>query len=1020
MSSGTDTIVNAGLGLIQSAFADAIKKTYDSASVLLDTLINGSSKGLDDAGLKAARKTALDNLKKRIKDDVAFGKDFATKVGGPVGTIKDAVGKMGKALGEPGGVLAGAKAAAYFADVLKYANEAIEGIADAAQPITGPSGAEKAQQKKIRDAIAAIDDPFTAPIRAIADKAGDAVVVAFNAVAKELFGIDGAAKKLAESDSLKWDREKKRFSAFIGKPKEEKPPKTKPGDAPAVNHGAVALITIDDTWLEVFLDLGAAPPRFGVKVESYVKAGLRGDPMLKSLIPTGADATDKSHVALEINSEDGLTLGEGKEERITLPVRFASAGVELRELAIGKTDSKQDTVEWLDVTAVVAAKFGEALAIVAEGGGIRLVSTNGGRFVPNPKLPDGLGFALAAGPVTGGGYLRHRSIEDDFGGMVDLKIGPVGVTAAAIIDPDPFSFVAVMGVRFAPKIELSFGFTLNGLGGLVALDRALSVDAMAGALKDGVVSNLLFPDDPIKQAPKILDQMATVFPAQAGALAIGPIVELGWGSQSGFVRAKLGVVLSLPDPAVVILGSAQIVVPPPEAGAAVPKVVDLKLDMMAVFTPDEVYFRASLGQSKIAGVPVSGDFGMIARWANGADFALSAGGFFPQYAAPPRLKDLRRIGLPLSPPVKAVTLSATAYFALTANSLQLGGQVSLKATIGPVNGEAEFGLDALFEWSPNIHFIFDVRASVKIKWNSYTVAGASFHGRLEGATPWHLEGKASVSILWWDVDFEPGPWTWGEAAPAQLAPVKALDAVAEAMGAKAAWSARSVTHRQTVRVHASDAETTLLLEPLSVLAVKQERVPIDTDIQRLGPNPTAERRLTFDTPGFVVGGKFAPAPIFGQVEADFAPGQFLNLTRDEQMSRPAFEKRPAGVELAAQPGVEAGPKAQVDLGWETFYPSVEQKGPSRFSPVWKLDAIAPAVLKVAPVAMAKQIADPYGPVVNPAETIGVRDPGLKDVAGLDQFGTAIAVGVTTVEAASLVAEAALAGVRLQGITAGMH
>jgi hypothetical protein len=45
---------------------------------------------------------------------------------------------------------------------------------------------------------------------------------------------------------------------------------------------------------------------------------------------------------------------------------------------------------------------------------------------------------------------------------------------------------------------------------------------------------------------------------------IGPVAQIGWGSQAGFVKAKVGVVLCLPDPKIVLLGALEIAVPSTE------------------------------------------------------------------------------------------------------------------------------------------------------------------------------------------------------------------------------------------------------------------------------------------------------------------------------------------------------------------------------------------------------------------------------------------------------------------------
>ena len=51
-------------------------------------------------------------------------------------------------------------------------------------------------------------------------------------------------------------------------------------------------------------------------------------------------------------------------------------------------------------------------------------------------------------------------------------------------------------------------------------------EALRSGLRTGALAQLLFPSDPIGQAPTILDTLASVFPPQSGGFVIGPMVSL--------------------------------------------------------------------------------------------------------------------------------------------------------------------------------------------------------------------------------------------------------------------------------------------------------------------------------------------------------------------------------------------------------------------------------------------------------------------------------------------------------------
>ena len=85
---------------------------------------------------------------------------------------------------------------------------------------------------------------------------------------------------------------------------------------------------------------------------------------------------------------------------------------------------------------------------------------------------------------------------------------------------------------------------------------------------------------------------------------IGPIIELGWGSQAKIVEAKLGIILSLPDPMIIILGSVRI-----RAPSKVTPLTDFRCEIYGEISADRLLIIATLRDSTIAGIHVSGDMG---------------------------------------------------------------------------------------------------------------------------------------------------------------------------------------------------------------------------------------------------------------------------------------------------------------------------------------------------------------------------------------------------------------------------
>jgi hypothetical protein len=85
------------------------------------------------------------------------------------------------------------------------------------------------------------------------------------------------------------------------------------------------------------------------------------------------------------------------------------------------------------------------------------------------------------------------------------------------------------------------------------------------------------------------------------------------------------------------------------------------------------------------------------------------------------------------------------------------------------------------------YFIFIVDAGIEIKAFGETLTGVSFHGELSGMHPWHLEGTASVDILFWTVHADIGPIEWGEPDTSIAESVNPLQIAQSALMEDSAW-----------------------------------------------------------------------------------------------------------------------------------------------------------------------------------------------------------------------------------------
>ncbi|WP_085027887.1 DUF6603 domain-containing protein [Ensifer aridi] len=877
-------------------------------------------------------RTALDKLKADVDALSAEGKLIDKAIKDEIAIAKQAVIDCDAEIKKDPFELANATATAYFLGeifsafdraLLKSAKAAAHGNAD------------------IEKAIAGITAPWKRPFQEL----GSSFTGDFDTAALKLFRIPGASARLAST--LGFDRSKLRIEMKLVQVGQ-----IIPDGVPTA--GGKPIFSFDGVDLVAFLSFKNKSV-LGITLRSKLKAGLRGDGLVSKVIPDGAPSTDASYSAITLDTDKGLTFGDEGSKSIILPVRFDYPGVELREVALVLPETGGKSGE-IQLRTTIAGKLGEVLGVVVEGSGIAL---EGDTWTFKPRPPDALGVRVKVPVVTGGGYLRQSEDFKQLKGALDLRIGPIGITAFALISTEPFSLVVVMSVQFHPKIELGLGFTLTGVGGLLALDRRTNFDEFRKGIHDGTASLLLFPDDPIMSAPKILTKLEKVFPA-AGAnehtFVVGPLLKLGWGSQAGFVLAKLGVLVVLPDPKVVLLGSLDIGIPSAEVKPEL-RIIDLHAELYGEIDPEYLLLRVSLSRSRVGGVPITGDIGLFIRWVAEPTFAICVGGFHPRYSQKPKeLADLQRITIDLSPgKYDWLHITAKGYVALTASSLQFGAGIWLSAEIGPAAGEAWISLDAIFVWSPRFYFEAVLDAGLSVKVFGETIVGVRFTGTLKGTTPWHIHATAMVDLpIVPDLPFEVGPIEWGEkdASVPQVLNPRLL--VVDALKRPTAWAAELPRGADMMVRFAEGRDDVVLVHPLGILSVRQELVPLDRKIDRIGQNPVQPNTVSL-------------APSDGEkafvslMQAPLPPGHFFDLPKDQQITLPDFDDYPVGIRFSSENQPLHGTGLGASYSWETCYPQENfGRGKDQLKFLGALAAFA--LDRNAVAAAARERVNPY---VNP-------------------------------------------------------
>ena len=555
----------------------------------------------------------------------------------------------------------------------------------------------------------------------------------------------------------------------------------------------------------------------------------------------------------------------------------------------------------LSLGADVKATLGPLVAVVRELGVttvFRLSDEGDGNAGPLDvtigfKPPTGVGLSIDAGAVKGGGLLNIDPERGEYAGMLQLSILElVTVTAIGVINtklPDNsegFSFVAIISVEFNPGIQLGFGFTLIGVGGLVGLNRSVDLDALASGARSGSIDTILFPKDIIANATKIISDIRIIFPPEDETFLIGPMTKFGWGTPT-LISLSLGIIIEVPGN-FAIVGKLTVAIPDERAPLIIIQVAFIGA---IEFNKKRGWFFAILYDSRVIYMTLEGGMGVLAAFGSDANFIVTVGGFHPSYN-PPALPfpDIPRIAINiLNTPVAKVIV--TAYFAVTSNTVQFGAHANLYFGIKIASIEGHIGFDALFQFSP-FYFTITISASLSVKLFGAGLFSVSFRGTLEGTSPWHIEGTGSISLLFWDVhvDFSK---TWGDKEDTTLPPIEVLPILAAEFEKVENWTARlenSNSLRVTLRT--IDPSIELVLHPVGTLAITQRAVPLAITLDKVGSQrPSDANRFSIDAATVGIEKR-------GVIEESFAIGQFQNKTDDQKLSAADYEKEEAGLNLS--------------------------------------------------------------------------------------------------------------------------
>lgn len=672
-----------------------------------------------------------------------------------------------------------------------------------------------------------------------------------------------------------------------------------------------------------------AEPQIDAKLKG-VKLGVDtsgADGFISSIAGSrGLEAT--SDLELEWSASSGFKFHGAGTLHISIPVNLSIGPLSISMLDLEVGFDSGNVVAKLAITA--SATLGPVAASI-DGIGVKaelsfpqskgaLPTKLGIEFKP----PTGLGIAVHEGPISGGGFISFDPDAGRYFGAVELSVYDISVKAFGLIETKVpgvnFSFVIVISAEFT-AIQLGFGFTLNGVGGLVGINRSVDSNALAGLVRAGRSEELLFPKNLITNAPTIIRDLGTVFPARQSHYVFGPLGKLGWGTPT-LITGEIGIILEIPGPVIVLLGEVKCLLPKPDEA-----LVKFNLSIAGTldFPNKSFSLDAALHDSIISGFPVSGQMAMRLLWGEQPNFVLSIGGFHPAYQPPKDFPKLQPMAMDLGKH-GAASITVSGFFAVTSNTVQVGGDAHLHAGGSGITLDASVSVKALFVFSP-FHFQANIDASVQISFHGY---GPSVHlsGLLEGPSPWHIRGEVCVSILFWDACLgfdetfgggeqptvpELDPWFGVSQPPAGSDKIIGLQTALEDAGN---WSGVAPDGSASVVSRAQGGEA--LVDPLGGLSLHQKAVPVETDqpINRFGvAKVSAPVSFKLNTASI---GSGLTLQTLAPVNDFFAPAQFFQMDDGKKLSSPGFELRQAGYTFGENANnLRAGSHAAKTLNFAT-------------------------------------------------------------------------------------------------------
>jgi hypothetical protein len=632
-----------------------------------------------------------------------------------------------------------------------------------------------------------------------------------------------------------------------------------------------------------------------------------------------------------------LDLQGGAKLSATLAIGRTFGPLQVQSLQIGLTPTQKDgfvQFDFLFAASLSLELFG--LTMVLEGIGFQTgwVISKGESSLPDDanrlapffgftglgfKSPNGIGVRVDTLGLTGGGFLFREPATGEYAGVLDLHASDLSLQLVGLISRAPDGDLSLLLFGALLGLEWSLGpmTRLTALSLRLGGNRTVNIEALRSGLKNGTLDLILFPKDPVGQAPRLIQALGKIFPPANGQYLIGIGARIEWGVPT-LVRGELELIYERPSPdRLLILGKLRVNFPRPESD-----LIRLNIDVLGVVDFDRETFAldGTLYDSRILAFSVTGDMALRGGWGENPAFLLSVGGYNPHFTPPPDFPKLERITGLLTAADGAISIRYTTYTALTSNTFQHGERLEAHLGFLGFSIDGELGFDVLLQ-SASPELTADLHVMVALRFLGKTIAGAKLDGTLTGFRPLVLSGEVSFKVWIFSKSKSFCVTLIKEKVPTELPLVDPMPELLAALAEPHSWQAGlPAGHPALVSLRESRAESAVYVHPAGVITVSQQVLPLNLDLDHFG-NASLTGRRRFSIERLTING----TNVATRNEQDyFARGQFLTLSDSEKLSVPSFERMDAGLRLVdgglaygGQTAAQQDQMAVVELSYET-------------------------------------------------------------------------------------------------------